>query len=247
MKRRLNSGFSLFEAAVTATMTTMVLGAGVGLYVAGLTNWARGERSMRTSDGSRQGVRKAVDELRLAMNATVDSDGHGVTFQKPKTDINGNFILPLVSDGIDRRLYYQAGKLMMNDGVNPVYVVVGDVILNDPFLVEGFNGAGRSLSTDKPSSTSSNAFQSWVNSVVSSSTSRDQAGVSGGLSPYLPPQSVSPTKAPPVYKIFTPSAGAVTRSVVVKVITMTTGGIRNAVISRHREEIFLRNVPGATR
>ena len=85
---------------------------------------------------SRTAVKFMSKELSESMTAVVDANGLGVTFQKPARDANGDYQTDVtgqpVSDGINRRLFYDNGKLKYFSG-GGTRTVVTNVILTDPF------------------------------------------------------------------------------------------------------------------
>lgn len=138
MKRKpLTRGSTLLETIVTTIISVMVLGASLSMYVMGAANWARGENAIDVESNSRQGVRRVVNELRQAYYVSIDANGMGLTYRRPSLDNQGNFALPLTWDGLDRRIYYSNGSLLLNDGVNAPYVIARNIVTKDPFLSSG--------------------------------------------------------------------------------------------------------------
>lgn len=136
-RNRFQRGVTIAEVMVTTLVSTTVLFAALSLFITGTANWARGESAIDVESNSRQGVRRMVNELREAMYVSVDGDGMGVTYRKPKKDTDGNFVLPMVWDGYDRRIYFTSGQVWMSDGVNPAWKMARSVIAIDPFLGTG--------------------------------------------------------------------------------------------------------------
>lgn len=136
-KKRLVRGFTLLETMVTAIVSVMVLGSCLVLYIMGASDWARGENAIDVEASSRQGVRRVSNELRQAYYVSIDANGMGLTYRRPALDNQGNFTLPLVWDGKDRRIFVSNGSLFINDGTGANYRIVRNIVTKDPFLSSG--------------------------------------------------------------------------------------------------------------
>ncbi len=201
MRASKRSGFTLVEAMVASVLSTVVMFVAVGAFLAGIGNWARGESWIDVQQQSRNGVRAVSDALREAMAVTVDSDGMGLHYRMPVTGSDGSFSVPMLWDGIDRRIYYEDGSLWVDDGATR-HIAARNVITVDPFQ------------------TATNARTVVIEK-----------------GPYTAP----------AYRIFTADVSVNTRSVVVCLVTRSRGRGSETVHARHRETIFLRNVPSITR
>ena len=131
---------TLLEAIVSAGITVMVLGTAASVWIAGATSWYRGLGKIDAEGQSRTAVRTVCDEIARAMDVTVDADGKGITFHQPAKDVNGNYSIDVtgqpVSDGINRRIYVQNGKLYYNNGAG-IRTLAKNVILTDPLSTGG--------------------------------------------------------------------------------------------------------------
>ncbi|MBL8067973.1 MAG: prepilin-type N-terminal cleavage/methylation domain-containing protein [Armatimonadetes bacterium] len=133
-RHRRNKGFTLAEVVVGSVISTIVITAAVTMFIGVAAAWARGEGMIDGDSYTRQAVSIAADELREAIYVNVDADGMGVTYRKPKKDASGNFEVPIVWDGIDRRLFVSGGKLKLNDGTN-TRTIAKNVLTKDPFML----------------------------------------------------------------------------------------------------------------
>lgn len=120
MKRRLRTrrGFTLVEGLVAAGISALVmLGAVVLLLTAGAA-WGRGQSKIDATGGAQASMRIIDAELREATKVTVDSDGKGLTYQLPVKDGQGNYVVPVASDGVDRRIEFATvdGSLVVRLG-----------------------------------------------------------------------------------------------------------------------------------
>jgi len=181
-------GSTLFEVVISAGISTVVLFSAVSLFLSGAGTWARGQGKIDAETQSRQAVRVISDALREAMWVSVDGDGMGVTYRLPRKTVDGAFEVPIIWDGIDRRIELDGERILLTDD-------------------EGTRPICRHIRLTDPASTS-------------------------GTAPY---------------QIFTPGPGAITRRLVVQVVTETNGARSEYVTGRKRETVFLRNIPELTR
>lgn len=126
------SGFTLVEVVVGSIISFIVLSSAVALFLGVIGAWARGESMMDGDNDTRQIVRIASDELREAMWVSVDADGMGITYRKPRKDASGDFEIPVVWDGIDRRMELNGANLEIDDG-GSVRTIGRNVLSVDPF------------------------------------------------------------------------------------------------------------------
>jgi hypothetical protein len=142
MKNRRIKGITLVETVVAAGMSTIVLFASLACFLQGAGSWAKGQSNMTVQDQSRRTVRLISDELRESMSVFVDADGMGVSYRKPQLDGEGNYITPVIWDGVTRRIYYSNGKIYMGPS-GQERIICKDVIATDPAL--GGNPAYRTF------------------------------------------------------------------------------------------------------
>lgn len=117
-RRRLTRGTTLLETLTVATMSCFVLTGAVGAFLATSAASLVGQSKLDTQTGAQNAVRVASLELREALSVTVDSDGRGLSYTKPAKQANGTYTMPLVTDGVNRRIWLtNTGRLMMT-GIN---------------------------------------------------------------------------------------------------------------------------------
>ena len=144
--RSKTSGYSLAEVTVSAALGTMTIFAAVSVFLMNSASWARGEGRIDSETNVRQAVRIVSDELREAMNVTVDNDGQGLTYRKPKKDGNGDFEIPVTWDGIDRRIELSGTNLVLTEGANTSRIIARNVMTQDPFM-DGDHAISSSISS----------------------------------------------------------------------------------------------------
>lgn len=131
---RKNRGFTLAEVVVGSVVSVIVLTSAVTMFIGVAAAWARGEGMMSGENDTRQAVAIVADELREAIYVNVDADGMGLTYRKPKKATNGDFEIPIIWDGVDRRIFYNSNSLKLNDGTR-TRVIARNVLTTDPFMV----------------------------------------------------------------------------------------------------------------
>jgi C-terminal processing protease CtpA/Prc len=67
------------------------------------------------------------DNLKEAMEVTIDPDGNGINFKLPAKDANGNYITPLTYDGISRRFALSSGSLILTVNGNSTTILTNVV------------------------------------------------------------------------------------------------------------------------
>lgn len=133
--RSRKAGFTLPEVVVGSVISTIVLTSALSLFIACAGAWARGENLMDGENDTRQAVRVISDELRQAMLVTIDADGRGITYRHPNKDVNGNFSVPVVWDGVSRRIYLNGTNLILRGNGGIERVVARNVLTVDPFML----------------------------------------------------------------------------------------------------------------
>lgn len=135
MKRRLSkkAGMSLMEVAVAAGVSAVTLGFSVSVFMMASSSWARGENRIAGENDVRQTVRIISDELREAMWVSVDADGQGLTYRKPKKEPTGEFSIPVVWDGLDRRIELENDTIVLSESATVERVICRGVMTKDPF------------------------------------------------------------------------------------------------------------------
>lgn len=139
-KRKLRRGFTLVEALVSSVVTVMTLGTAASVYIASMGSWYQGTGKITAEMQSRQAMKLICAELAESMDVVIDADGMGITFHKPGKDDNGDFRTDVngqpESDGINRRIYLNQGKIKYSDGVGN-RVLATNVITTDPLSTGG--------------------------------------------------------------------------------------------------------------
>ncbi len=144
-------GVSLLEAVTAAALTTIVIFGSVATFLSGMSAWVRGQAHIDAESGSQRAVRRIANDLREAMTVSVDADGMGITYNLPQKDGTGAYVIPMVSDGVSRRIALNAGQIVKTGGgENRVYckgVVTTDPVSNAAYRVftPGVGAVTRSL------------------------------------------------------------------------------------------------------
>jgi hypothetical protein len=121
---------------IAAGLSALVF-AGIGvLLVGGMSTWIMGEAKVDAESTAELGIRTVTNELRSAMLVTVDSNGLGLTYELPAKDSSGNYVSPLVWDGVSRRFALANSTLYKSYGGSSFGVVTG-VTLTDPLSPSG--------------------------------------------------------------------------------------------------------------
>lgn len=134
--RSKRAGLTLMEVMVSAAISSVVLFSAISLFLTGIGTWARGQGKMEVETQSRQAIRVTSDALREAMWVSVDADGMGLTYRLPRIDGDGAFEVPIIWDGVDRRIALHSGKLQMIDA-NGTRTICRNVRLTDPLSSGG--------------------------------------------------------------------------------------------------------------
>lgn len=126
---------TLVEATLASVVTAAVLVTSLGVYIVGMMGWYRGEGNINAEMGSHTALRIIANELRQAMNVTVDPNGLGLTYTLPLQS-NGADVVPVKSDGVSRRIELDGTTLnMWANGVSRK--LCSNVILTDPLSPGG--------------------------------------------------------------------------------------------------------------
>jgi hypothetical protein len=117
-------------------MTVMVVTTAVMMLLYGLASWARGEGKILAETDAQKAVRIISQQLREARLVSIDSNGLGLRYYRPKFDANGNFITPAEDDGVVRRIELQGTTLKIITAGSPRTICTG-IILTDPLSAGG--------------------------------------------------------------------------------------------------------------
>lgn len=118
---------------MSAAISSIVLFASLTIFMGVMGSWARGESLMDGEDDARQAMRVISDELREAMWVSVDADGMGVTYRKPSKDASGDFVIPVVWDGLDRRIELDGSQIILEESATKSRAIARNVLTVDPF------------------------------------------------------------------------------------------------------------------
>lgn len=129
--RNCRRAVTLVEVLVSASISSLVLFSAISIFLSGIGSWARGQGKIDAETQSRQAVRVVSDALREAMWVSVDADGMGLTYRLPRTEADGSFEVPVIWDGIDRRIAYASGKLNLTDA-SGTRTICRNIRLTDP-------------------------------------------------------------------------------------------------------------------
>jgi type II secretory pathway pseudopilin PulG len=125
LKRSRRRGFTLVESLTAAGITAITLVGGVSVYVSGMMSWAKGEGAIDSLNNAQNPIRLIAIELREATRVQVNTAGTELTYELPKKDPNGDYSMPLQSDGVPR--YFR----LVNDKLYQVVNTNGRVIANN--------------------------------------------------------------------------------------------------------------------
>lgn len=109
-------GATLTEVVIGAGISSAVLVAGVGTFLMGMRSWVKGEANIEASSASQKALRTVSNELREAMQITINSSGTRVDYVRPKREADGSFTNPMVTDGIARSFERVGSNLVMRTG-----------------------------------------------------------------------------------------------------------------------------------
>ena len=180
--RSKRAGVSLAEVIVASAMSSFILLFAISVFLMCTSSWVRGENMMDSDNQVRSAVRLISDELREAMWVSVDADGKGLTYRKPKKDVNGNFQIPVLWDGLDRRFEFESGRLYMKPTSTTKKLICRNVMTTDPFVGIGnaFVAKKQIVSGPLPSYPAYRFFQANVGAIVSEVTVTIVASNNGG-------------------------------------------------------------------
>jgi len=131
----------MLEVLGASVLSTAVIFTSLSVYFVGMSGWLRGNRQIEADTQSRQAVRVCGDLLREAMAINVNGAGTEVQYRLPLRDAAGAFVNPVTWDGVNRRIFYDAGsRTLRHDNGTNVRVIASNVHATD---VGGTNAAYR--------------------------------------------------------------------------------------------------------
>lgn len=136
MKNKRIRGVSMIEVLTASFMTVMVVTTAVATMLYGLSSWAKGQGRIYAETDSQKAIRKISMELREAMLVTVDANGLGLSYRRPKLDNDGNYITPAEWDLVDRRIELVDSSLRIVTGGQTRTICKG-IVLTDPLTSGG--------------------------------------------------------------------------------------------------------------
>lgn len=126
----------MVETVVASLLTGMVLFTAVGTLYSGMRSWVQGLSMIEAEMDGTQAVRRLNQELREAMSVQVAGDGQSVTYRVPQRNANGDFVVPPVWDGVQRRVIVQSlgnNRYSLGFGIaGQEYTISRNVVLRDP-------------------------------------------------------------------------------------------------------------------
>lgn len=134
-RRSKKQGFTLVEVVVASSISIVALFSATAVFLAGMSSWATGQGRIDAETNSQRAIRTIANELRQAMSVFPASDGMSVEYRMPQIDVNGDYVIPIMWDGVDREIYYENGEILISeDGVSRV--ICRNVVTKD-FRADG--------------------------------------------------------------------------------------------------------------
>ena len=131
--RRRQGGMTLPEVVIGASISSIVLFVGVSCFLTCMTSWIRGQAYINSETNANEALRRITSELKEAMNVAVSESGGRVDYQKPLTDGNGNYLMPIQPDGVTRTIRLNSGTLQLTRG-GTTWDLCTNVLSTDPNL-----------------------------------------------------------------------------------------------------------------
>ena len=129
---RRRRGTTLIEVITSASISVLTLIGGVACFMSGMMSWTKGVGAMDSINTSQNATKLICQQLREAMSVSITNNGNTATYTLPLKDESGSYVLPLVSDGVNRQ--FNVG----NDGVlnlttgSSVRKMTANVLTTDP-------------------------------------------------------------------------------------------------------------------
>jgi Tfp pilus assembly protein PilW len=124
-------GGTLIELMTAVCLSIIVLAGCLGILFSGTASWANGLGKSNSQSDAEMAVRTISNLLEPAMSVSVSSDGNTLTYELPATDTNGNYIVPLTWDGVNRQITANHNQITLVDG-NSERVLINSLIYTDP-------------------------------------------------------------------------------------------------------------------
>ncbi len=170
------------EVIVGSAISFIVLTSALTLFIACVAAWGRGETMMDGENDTRQAIRTISDELRQAMWVSLDGDGMGITYRLPDKDSGtGDYKVPVVWDGVDRRIFKDGDKLILQGAGGVKRTIARNVLAVDPFMLSTHhNLKKRKLGSVTEAAPSYKIFTTNTTGIVSEVTVKVVTGKQGG-------------------------------------------------------------------
>lgn len=180
--KRYRKGFTLVEVVVGSAISFIVLTSAITLFIACVAAWGRGETMMDGENDTRQAIRVVSDELRQAMWVSIDADGMGITYRIPQKDaITGDYSVPVVWDGVDRRIFLSGSNLRLKGTGGVERTIARNVLTVDPFMLSAHQYARkRKYGTAAEAAPTYKIFTTNTTGIVSEVTIKIVTGKKGG-------------------------------------------------------------------
>lgn len=131
-RRRGLRGYSLVETLMAVSITSVVLFTATSVFLYASYDWIQNSVSVKADADSSLAVQVIDRQLRQAMVVTVDTNGNGVTYELPMQNPDGSYAVPLVWDGITRRIALQGTNLVMSGSDGSSETLAFNVYPYDP-------------------------------------------------------------------------------------------------------------------
>lgn len=128
-------GATLVEVALAASASVLVLTGSIATFVMSTKTWLQGESVIDAGNNANQAMRIISKEMREAMVVTVDANGLGLYYRRPLKDADGNYVMPITWDNVDRRIEMNGSNLQITGGTTRV--VCKSLQLTDPSSAGG--------------------------------------------------------------------------------------------------------------
>ncbi len=107
---RIRRGATMVETVTAASLAGLVSTALIATFLSGMQAWAKGTGKITADLESQSALKRISGELKEAMSVTVDGNGMGLSYRLPRQDEGGNFVVPPVWDGVNRRIEFNSGR-----------------------------------------------------------------------------------------------------------------------------------------
>jgi Tfp pilus assembly protein PilW len=131
-RRRGLRGYSLVETLMAVSLTSIVLLTATSVFMYASYRWIQNSVSVKADADSSLAVQMIDRQLRQAMVITVDPNGNGVTYELPMQNPDGSYAVPLLWDGVTRRIALQGTTLVMSGSDGTSETLAFNVYPYDP-------------------------------------------------------------------------------------------------------------------